>query len=68
MSDEPYLVKEVVRTARLFNPEYGNDRVCMCGHTYERHFDFYEEPDMQDVGCKYCPCDNFMENTNGQQE
>jgi hypothetical protein len=59
--DLPYIIKQVVIEVRLYNPEFGNDRVCKCGHTYERHFNEYEEPDEQDVGCKYCYCCTFVE-------
>jgi len=40
-----------------YNPHFGNNHVCVCGHTYYRHFDTYE--DMEPVGCKYCQCDTF---------
>lgn len=37
---------------RAYKPEFGDNRVCVCGHPYYRHFDTYEE--MYPVGCKYC--------------
>lgn len=40
-----------------YDPEFGDDRECKCGHTYYRHFDSYE--DMEPVGCKYCGCSCF---------
>lgn len=40
-----------------YNPDYGDDKVCKCGHKYYRHFDTYEE--MYPIGCKYCACDKF---------
>lgn len=43
-----------------YNPNYGDSRICLCGHEYHRHFDSYE--DMYACGCKYCRCDNFLEN------
>ena len=58
---QPYLEKSVTTVIRLYNPKFGDDRKCVCGHTYERHFDGYEEPDDQDVGCKYCDCHTFVE-------
>jgi len=58
----PYNIKQVVTEIRLYNPKFGDDRVCKCGHTYERHFDLHEEVDEQDVGCKYCNCSTFVEN------
>ncbi len=42
-----------------YNPNYGDHRVCKCGHTYNRHFDSYEN--MEPVGCKYCGCEQFIE-------
>ncbi len=42
-----------------YDPNYGDNRLCECGHTYYRHFDPYEN--MEDVGCKYCRCDTFKE-------
>lgn len=35
-----------------YDPKFGDERVCKCGHTYERHFDSYDE--MAPIGCKYC--------------
>jgi hypothetical protein len=42
-----------------YNPEYGGNRICKCGHTYDRHFDSYEG--MEAIGCKYCRCYDFQE-------
>lgn len=57
MSELPYIIKHVVKVHRLYNPEFGDDRVCQCGHPYYRHFDPYSEQDA--VGCKYCDCYTF---------
>ena len=59
--ESPYIVTRKVVVQRLFayNPNYGDDRICKCGHTYYRHFDPYEE--MAAVGCKYCGCGRFQE-------
>ena len=54
-SEKPYLEKTVI----VYNPQYGDNRVCKCGHRYYRHFDGYE--DNAPVGCKYCPCRTFEE-------
>jgi hypothetical protein len=43
----------------LYKPDYGDDKVCQCGHPYYRHFDSYEH--MAPIGCKYCGCYNFQE-------
>ena len=53
----PYICEEVIRTIKKYNPEYGDDRICRCGHQYYRHFDTYE--DMYACGCKYCECNEF---------
>ena len=41
-----------------YNPDYGDNKLCKCGHPYYRHFDSYEG--MAPVGCKYCHCDEFV--------
>lgn len=35
-----------------YDPNFGNDIMCQCGHVYRRHFDTYDN--MAPVGCKYC--------------
>jgi len=57
--DTPYLKETIITTTRKFNPNYGMDRNCVCGHPYHRHFDGYE--DNAPVGCKYCECYTFIE-------
>ncbi len=42
-----------------YDPEFGDDKLCECGHPYGRHFDSHE--DMSPAGCKYCPCSMFKE-------
>lgn len=59
--NEPYLIKIVQKTIRLYNHNYGDNRMCVCGHPYHRHFDGFEEPEHQAVGCKYCSCYTFVE-------
>lgn len=61
--DKPYLIKHITTSIRLYNPEYGDERVCECGHPYHRHFDGYEDEENQAVGCKYCSCYTFIEAT-----
>jgi hypothetical protein len=60
-NQRPYLVTKKIVVQRFFsyNPEYGDDRTCRCGHPYYRHFDTYE--DMATIGCKYCQCGHFKE-------
>ena len=42
-----------------YNPDYGDNRLCECGHAYFRHFDGFEG--YKAVGCKYCSCNEFRE-------
>lgn len=55
--EKPYIKKRISKTVYLYNPNYGDDRLCECGHPYYRHFDTYE--DMYTCGCKYCRCFYF---------
>ena len=57
--EKPYIEREVTMTLREYNPKFGDERVCQCGHVYYRHFDSYAG--MDDVGCKYCECGTFVE-------
>lgn len=58
--EQPYILGEPeIEIQRKYNPKYGDDRICECGHTYYRHFDSYEK--MYPCGCKYCECGNFKE-------
>jgi len=57
--EQPYIYIEEIHVLRQYNPKYGDDRVCQCGHPYYRHFDTYEN--MACCGCKYCSCDEFVE-------
>ena len=56
----PYIEYKKIETIRRYNPNYGDDRMCKCGHPYYRHFDTYA--DMEACGCKYCRCYTFVEN------
>lgn len=38
--------------AYKYNENFGDDKLCKCGHPYDRHFDSYDN--MSPVGCKYC--------------
>jgi hypothetical protein len=58
---KPYLEKEIKYTEYSYNPKYGDNRLCECGHVYYRHFDSYEE--MEAIGCKYCACNHFKEDS-----
>jgi hypothetical protein len=60
MNDKPYLFKTIKIKKRLYNPNYGDERICKCKHPYIRHFDTYEE-NILACGCKYCECMIFTE-------
>lgn len=57
--NKPYLEKSITIIKHCYNPNYGDSRICKCGHEYHRHFDSYDE--MKNVGCKYCCCFEFEE-------
>lgn len=61
MKQEPYIIKArtIVAKERCYNPDYGDDRICECGHPYYRHFDTWDF--MSAIGCKYCLCGEFVE-------
>lgn len=58
--DSPYIETKVTLTGvfKEYNPEYGDGKLCKCGHPYYRHFDSYDN--MRPVGCKYCQCNEFV--------
>jgi hypothetical protein len=56
---EPYLTGFEIRSFYAYNPKFGDDKECECGHPYYRHFDSYE--DNYPCGCKYCGCREFKE-------
>ena len=61
IKEQPYLenITVEINVKNKYNPNYGDDRICECGHSYYRHFDSYEY--MEAVGCKYCDCYEFKE-------
>lgn len=59
-------VAKVIQTVvRAYDKNFGDDRVCQCGHTYIRHFDWGDE---YRFGCKYCDCQKFVERTEAKVE
>jgi hypothetical protein len=52
-------ILDEVLSENCYNPFFGDERMCQCGHPYHRHFDSFE--DMKFVGCKYCDCHEFKE-------
>ena len=63
--NDPYLREYLFHEERKYKPNYGDDRECVCGHSYIRHFDPYDE--MAAVGCKYCGCVSFKEKVKGEE-
>jgi|TARA_R110000744_G_scaffold26640_2_gene65369 hypothetical protein len=57
--ERPYLEIVTVETEKKYNPNFGDEKKCKCGHSYHRHFDSYEQ--MEAIGCKYCGCYDFKE-------
>ena len=56
---KPYLLKKIIIIEKKYNIHYGDNKICVCGHQYFRHFDTYE--DMKTCGCKYCECQEYKE-------
>jgi hypothetical protein len=54
---DPYIESVSLNIDKQWNPNFPQDSICECGHTYDRHFDSYE--DMDAIGCKYCQCYDF---------
>lgn len=59
MSQVPYIKRRTITVEKMYNPAYGDDRMCKCGHRYESHFDSYDN--MANVGCEFCFCTDFVE-------
>lgn len=59
--NQPYIktFKSKLKVIEEYNPNYGDDKECICGHPYYRHFDTYEN--MSPIGCKYCHCYQFVD-------
>lgn len=56
-----YKTNTEIYIEKVYNPKYGDNKVCICGDSYEKHFDSWDE--MTACGCKYCECDHFKEKT-----
>lgn len=57
--EKPYILKRKMVVERVYNKNFGDNKICDCGHAYIRHFDSYENN--RDVGCKYCACYTWRE-------
>lgn len=58
---DPGAVGVVVDPPPTYDSNFGDDRICECGHPYYRHFDSYDQN--YPIGCKYCHCRDFVERT-----
>lgn len=54
--EKPYIEEYQVMKIKKYNPNYGDDRVCVCGHKYIEHFD-----ETKSIGCNICNCVDFIE-------
>lgn len=54
------IIKELENSSPSYDENFGDDKICKCGHSYYRHFDSWDN--MYPVGCKYCGCNDFQEN------
>lgn len=57
---EPYIKEVHLIRLNRYNPNFGDGRFCVCGHTYKRHFDARDEMDPV-CGCEDCDCNEFLE-------
>lgn len=48
----PPPLSEEDQIAEQYDENFGDNKECLCGHPYYRHFDTYDN--MSAVGCKYC--------------
>lgn len=63
MKEKHFTIKEIANGPDLYDPNFGDDKKCVCGDSYFRHFDWAE--DWAPVGCKYtltCGCTGFKLN------
>ena len=59
LKEQPYIETKRIIINKEYNPKYGDEIECICGHSYHKHFDSYAN--MENVGCKYCSCAEFKE-------
>ena len=60
----PYIITRRIVEELKYNPKYGDDRECVCGHPYWKHFHY---DDMNPIQCKYCSCNKFQEKIEGDK-
>jgi hypothetical protein len=52
VNHSPPALSEEDRIAEQYDENFGDNKLCLCGHPYYRHFDTYDH--MSAIGCKYC--------------
>jgi hypothetical protein len=55
--DVKIAMEDLLKEYDAYDPIFGDDKECKCGHPYYRHFDTYDK--MAPIGCKYCECREF---------
>lgn len=55
--DKAYITQYYLGTKQVYNPEYGDNRTCVCGHKYIDHFS--NERAGSVIGCRECSCSSF---------
>lgn len=56
---EPFIEEPQTKIVRRYNPEYGDEELCECGHPYKTHFDSTG----LHIACYHCDCEGFVEDT-----
>ena len=51
--EHPYLKEVITKVELSYNPNYGDNRLCKCGHEYYKHFIDYEPCVCEDCGCNF---------------
>lgn len=60
IKQQPYIVEMHTTYTYHYNPRFGDERMCHCGHSYIQHFDAFEQYD--ELGCKQdCKCGHFRD-------
>jgi hypothetical protein len=59
MNEPPYIEETFIFTTKKYNANYGDDRICECGHSYIKHFDMFDI--LIPHRCKTCECAEFVE-------
>ena len=75
MGDKKINLVRAKNEYHTYDPDYGDEKVCECGHLYHQHFggvsdnekaskfcpDIGPHYDIEVVECRYCKCKGFTE-------